>query len=59
MDSVREQTTYGDPGFLRINSRLCYFQKSEIESHAVSWHRTCYQNAIHAAKIQRAKEGLK
>ena len=45
-----------DPSFLPINSRFCGFQQPEIESHAVSWHRTCYQNAVHAAKIHRAKE---
>ena len=56
LDSVRERATYGNPSFLPITSRLCGFQQSELESHAVSWHRTCYQNAIHAAKIQRAKE---
>ena len=36
LDSVRERATYGDPSFLPINSRLCGFQQSELESHAVS-----------------------
>ena len=53
---MRERARYGDPGFIPINSRLTGFQQSELELHALSWYRTCYQNAAHAGKIQRAKE---
>lgn len=53
LDCISERAKYGEPGYLQMNSRISSIDPSELSG--LSWHRACYQEAVHTQKIARAK----
>ena len=56
LDCVHERASYGDPGYLPLNSRLGDVDAAQLQSYGVSWHRACFQDTVHKAKIDRARQ---
>jgi len=55
LNCVKDRAGYGESGFLPINSRLQDASITELQENA-TWHRTCYQDAVHSGRIERAKQ---
>ena len=56
LNRIRERAKYGDQNYPDISGRLRDITCEELESEAATWHRTCYQNTVHAGMCSRAKE---
>ena len=53
---LEEWATYGDLRYFDLWSKLKSVSVSELIERKVSWHRSCYQETVHAGLLKRAKD---
>ena len=53
---IEERVLYGDSQFSEVWTKLKSISPEELISSKASWHRNCYQDAVHTGKLKRVKE---
>lgn len=53
---IEERVLYGDSQFSEVWTKLNNISPQQLLSSNASWHRKCYQDAVHMGKLKRVKD---
>lgn len=56
LNSITERAKYGDKEFVHVSKRLENVTYNDLQDRSATWHRKCYQDAVHLGMCKRAKE---
>ena len=54
--AISERAAYGDQLYPEVHRRLKDVSQDELILQKAAWHRSCYQDAVHAGKCERARK---